>query len=167
VDVATKKKRSSGEPQWLTPDEGQTWRALHDVLSGLPAVLSEQLRRDANLSFLEYYVLAGLSEQPDHTLRMSQLAILANSELSRLSHLIGRLEKRGLVLREPDPTDRRFNRAILTAEGRALVTQAAPSHVEHVRHLIFDVLDETEQHALRSALMKVRGELIQQLPDCP
>jgi DNA-binding MarR family transcriptional regulator len=165
--MAAKKKRSSSDPQWLTPDEGRTWRALHDVLSGLPTVLSDQLRRDADLSFLEYYVLAGLSEQPDHTLRMSQLAILANSELSRLSHLVGRLEKRGLVVREPDPIDRRFNRAILTAAGHALVTKAAPSHVEHVRHLIFDVLDESEQHALRGALMKVRAELVQQLLICP
>ena len=164
--MAINTKPSSSEPQWLTADQGQTWRALHDVLSGLPAVLSDQLRRDADLSFLEYYVLAGLSEQPDHTLRMSQLAVLANSELSRLSHLVGRLEKRGLVLREPDPMDRRFNRAILTAAGHTLVTQAAPSHVEHVRHLIFDVLDETEQHALRGALLKVRAELIQQLLAC-
>src|ERR1700722_2294013 len=164
--MAAKTKASSSEPQWLTPDEGQTWRALHDVLSGLPAVLTEQLRRDADLSFLEYYVLAGVSEQPDHTLRMRQLAILANSELSRLSHLVGRLEKRGLVVREPDPIDRRFNRAILTAAGHALVTKAAPSHVEHVRHLIFDVLDESEQHALRGALMKVRAELVQRLLAC-
>jgi DNA-binding MarR family transcriptional regulator len=165
--MAAKKKVSSSGPQWLTPDELQTWRALHDVLSALPAVLSNQLRRDTDLSFLEYYVLAGLSEQPDHTLRMSQLAILANSELSRLSHLVARLEKRGFVLREPDPIDRRFNRATLTTAGHELVTQAAPNHVEHVRHVIFDVLDENEQHALRGALMKVRDELVKQLLVCP
>ena len=111
-------------------------------------------------SFLEYYVLACLSEQPDRTLRMSRLALLASSELSGLSHLIRRLETRGLVRREPDPADRRFTLAVLTAEGQAMVLQAAPVHVEHVRHLIFDVLDESEQHALRGALTKILSKLI-------
>ena len=63
----------SDETEWLTSDELQTWRALHGVISALPDVLGGQLRREVNLSFLEYYVLACLSEQPDLTLRMSQL----------------------------------------------------------------------------------------------
>ena len=150
----------SAETAWLSPDELQTWRALHGVVSAVPEVLGSQLRRQVNLSFLEYYVLACLSEQPDRTLRMSRLALLASSELSRLSHLIRRLETRGLVRREPDPADRRFTLAVLTAEGQAMVLKAAPVHVEHVRHLIFDVLDESEQHALRGALTKILSKLI-------
>jgi len=74
----------SEETGWLTHDEMKTWTVLHEVVTGLPIVLGDELRREADLSFLEYYVLAGLSEQPDHSLRMSQLALLANSELSRL-----------------------------------------------------------------------------------
>lgn len=135
------------------------------MVTGLPIVLGDELRREVGLSFLEYYVLAGLSEQPDHSLRMSQLALLANSELSRLSHLVGRLEKRGLVRRRPDPTDGRFNLAVLTSAGRKLVIRASPLHVKHVRQLIFDVLDESEQRALSNALTKVRGKIIWQLLD--
>lgn len=149
----------SAEPRWLTPDELQTWKALHLLLALLPGALGGQLQHDSNLSFLEYYVLAVLSDQPDHTIRMSQLAVLANSELSRLSHLMRRLEKRGLVHRQPDPADGRFTHAILTAEGHAQVIKAAPGHVGHVRRLIFDVLDETEQHALRDALVKITSRL--------
>ena len=163
--MATKRKYPSKGHEWLTPDEMKTWRALHDVVTGVPIVLGDELRREVGLSFLEYYVLAGLSEQPDHSLRMSQLAILANSELSRLSHLIGRLEKRGLVERRPDSTDGRFNLAVLTSEGFKLVKKAAPLHVEHVRQLIFDVLDVAEQRALSNALVKVRREIIRQLLD--
>ena len=137
-----------------------TWRALHGVISALPDVLGGQLRRQVNLSFLEYYVLACLSEQPDHTLRMSQLAVLASSELSRLSHLMHRLETRGLVSRAPDPEDGRFTLALLTAAGQQLAIKAAPIHVEHVRHLIFDVLNEREQRALRGALTKIVSRLI-------
>jgi DNA-binding MarR family transcriptional regulator len=68
--------------------------------------------------------------------------------------------RRGLVRREPDPADGRFTLAVLTAAGHALVSQAAPVHVAHVRHLIFDVLDETEQHALRGALTEILPKLI-------
>jgi DNA-binding MarR family transcriptional regulator len=150
---------SSGETSWLTPDQMQTWRALHGI-TALPDVLGAQLRREVNLSFLEYYVLGCLSEQPDHTLRMSRLAMLASSELSRLSHLMRRLEQRGLVRREPDPTDRRFTLAVLTPEGHALAIQAAPVHVAHVRRLIFDTLDESEQHAMRRALTKILSKML-------
>jgi DNA-binding MarR family transcriptional regulator len=162
--MPTKRKRPE-EPVWLTPDEMKLWRVLHEVVTGLPIVLGDNLRREVGLSFLEYYVMAGLSEQPDHSLRMSELALLANSELSRLSHLVGRLEKRGLVRRRPDPTDGRFNLAVLTSAGLELVNQAAPIHVQHVRRLIFDVLNESEQRALNKGLMKVRGEIIPQLVD--
>lgn len=161
--MATKGKSQFEEAPWLTLDEMKTWRVLHEVVTGLPIVLGDELRREVGLSFLEYYVLAGLSEQPDLSLRMSELALLANSELSRLSHLVGRLEKRGLVRRRPDPTDGRFNLAVLTSVGRKLVSKAAPLHVKHVRELIFDVLDESEQSALRNGLMKVRAEIIRQL----
>jgi DNA-binding MarR family transcriptional regulator len=149
----------SAETEWLNHDEMQTWRALHAVSSALPDVLGGQLRREVNLSFLEYYVLGCLSEQPDHTLRMSQLAGLAGSELSRLSHLMNRLEKRGFVRRAPDPADGRFTLAHLTPAGHELAIKAAPIHVEHVRRLIFDVLDETEQRALREALTKILSKM--------
>jgi DNA-binding MarR family transcriptional regulator len=111
----------------------------------LPAILGEQLQRDSGLSFVEYYVLAGLSDQPDHTIRMSNLAALANSELSRLSHLVRRLEGRGLVRREPDPSDGRFTHAILTPEGFAHLKEAAPGHVAQVRDAVFDVLGPEQQ----------------------
>ena len=145
----------STEPRWLTPDEMQTWRTLHLALATLPADLGRQLQCDSNLSFIEYYVLASLSDQPDHSMRLSELAILANSELSRLSHLAARLEKRGLVRREADPTDGRFTRAILTSKGHKELIKAAPGHVTNVRHLIFDALSTADQHALRNALMKI------------
>ena len=76
-----------------------------------------QLERDSDLSFIEYHALARLSEEPDGTLRMSELAALTNASLSRLSHLVKRLEERGLVRREPDPADGRFTNAILTDQG--------------------------------------------------
>lgn len=152
--------RAAAEPRWLTPDELRTWQLLHLVVTTLPGKLGGQLQRDSDLSFLEYYVLAGLSDQPDRTMRLSRLAILANSELSRLSHLIRRLEQRGLVRREPDPTDGRFTNAILTPAGQKVLVAAAPAHVAQVRELVFDGLEDDEQRVLRSALEKMVGKLV-------
>jgi DNA-binding MarR family transcriptional regulator len=143
----------------LTPDEMETWRAVNRLLARLPSALGSQLQCDSDLSYLEYYVLAGLSEQPDRTLRMSTLAALAHSELSRLSHLIRRLERRGLVRREPDPSDGRFTNAILTDAGCEHLVKASPCHVARIRELVFDVLDEEEQRALRDAARKITARL--------
>lgn len=135
---------ASVEPRWLTSEERRAWLALGSVLFRLPGALDAQLQREAGLSLFEYGVLAGLSEVPDRTLRMSDLAALAEGSLPRLSQVVGRLEKRGLVCRTPDPTDGRYTLAVLTEEGWEKVVQTAPGHVEAVQSLVFDVLTKTQ-----------------------
>lgn len=141
--------------RWLTADELRAWRSFTLLLYVLPTALEAQLQCDARLSLLEYYVLAGLSEQDAHRMRMSELAVLANSELSRLSHLVKRLEKRGFVRREPDPTDGRYTLAILTDEGYAHLVASAPGHVERVRELVVSALDPAEFLALGETAAKI------------
>lgn len=148
-----------GGPRWLSAEELETWRAVSLLMARLPNALGGQLQRDAQLSLVEYYVLAGLSDQPGRTIRMSNLAELANCELSRLSHLVRRLEARGFVRREPDATDGRFTQAILTEEGAVHLEQAAPGHVALVRELVFDVLDAEQQRALGDAARTVAAGL--------
>src|SRR2546430_2314102 len=94
-------KRSSKTPRWLDDEEEAAWRAIAAAMTKLRWALESQLERDADLSFIEYHVLARLSEEPNHTLRMSELAVLTNATLSRLSHLVKRLDARGLIRREP------------------------------------------------------------------
>lgn len=149
----------SSQVRWLTADELEAWHALNLLINRLPAALGSQLQCDSKLSFVEYYVLAGLSDQPERTIRMSRLAVLANSELSRLSHLVARLEERGLVRREQDPADRRFTNAILTDAGYDYLVAAAPKHVEYVRCLVFDALDTSGQRALRDAARRILARL--------
>jgi len=132
----------AGEPpvKWLTAAEVDSWLSLVRLMTWLAWSIDQQLRRDSNLAMVEYQVLAMLSESPERTLRMSSLADLANASLSRLSHLVKRLEERGLVRREPDPADGRFTNAILTDKGFQTLAEAAPGHVAHVRSLVVDVL---------------------------
>src|SRR5207302_1932740 len=67
------------ETRWLSTDEDAAWRALAQVLVKLPWAIECQLQRDAGLSFIEYHALARLSEDPHHTLRMSELALLPDA----------------------------------------------------------------------------------------
>src|SRR6266545_4942771 len=105
---------SDEEPRWLNDEEWQAWMALVSVLVRLPSALDAQLQRDAGISHIEYTTMAGLSEAPERTMRMSALAVFAESSLSRLSQVVGRLEKRGWLRRTPDPADGRYTLATLT-----------------------------------------------------
>jgi DNA-binding MarR family transcriptional regulator len=87
---------------------------------------------------VEYMTMAMLTNRPEWTMRMSELAEQTSTSLSRLSHLVKRLESRGYARREPDPVDGRFTNAILLPAGMAKLESAAPDHVAFVRHLVVD-----------------------------
>lgn len=125
---------------WLSEQEREAWLGLIAVVELLPGVLETQLRRDSDLTHFEYFTLAMLSEAPDRTLRMTELAGRTNATLSRLSHVVNRLEQRGLVHRFPCPEDRRATNAQLTEVGWDKVVEAAPGHVSTVRESIFDAI---------------------------
>lgn len=132
------------QTRWLTTEQLSAWKKLIAVVELLPGTLESQLQRDSDLSHFEYFTLAMLSEAPDRTLRMTSLAAHTNATLARLSHVVSRLEKRGLVRREPCPADRRATNAVLTATGWSLVQAAAPGHVGTVRETVIDPLTSAD-----------------------
>ena len=140
--TTSKQPMSADEPAdpWLTSGELDSWLSVVRLVTRLPWAIDTQLQRDAELSMVEYMTLAMLSEAPDRTLRMSTLAERTSSSLSRLSHLVKRLESRGYARREPDPADGRFTSAILLPAGLAKLESAAPAHAAYVRHLVVDNL---------------------------
>ncbi len=126
--------------KWLDERERAAWVRLAAVLELLPGVLDSQLRRDAELTHFDYFVLAMLSEAPDSTRRMTALAAQTNASLPRLSHVVRRLEERGLVERFPCPQDARATNARLTDAGWDKVRATAPGHVATVREHVIDAL---------------------------
>jgi len=133
--------------KWLDDDELTAWVRLVGVVELLPGVLDTQLRRDAGLSHFEYFVLAMLSEAPRRTLRMTALAARTNATLPRLSHVVRRLEDRGLVERSACPEDARATNASLTEAGWRKLQDTAPGHVDTVRQHVIDALtpEQVEQ----------------------
>ena len=126
--------------RWLDDEEQRTWRSFLRAAAAIDEALDRQLQRDAGMPHAYYQVLAMLSEAPDRTLRMSQLAELTTSSASRLSHAVARLEEKGWVRRDKHPTDRRGSLAVLTEDGWQAVVAAAPRHVTAVRQVLFDRL---------------------------
>jgi DNA-binding MarR family transcriptional regulator len=138
----------SSDP-WLSVSQQAAWRAFL-TMSG---ELSERIERDlhvaAGMPHAYYIILVSLSEAPDGSLRMNQLARAARSSQSRLSHAVARLEESGWVRRTPAPGDRRGQVAELTPAGRAELERVAPGHAETVRSTVFDGLDDEQVADLR------------------
>ncbi|MGD9959908.1 MarR family winged helix-turn-helix transcriptional regulator [Nocardioides sp.] len=144
---------------WLDDDQRQAWVRLAAVLELLPGVLDSQLRRDAGLTHFEYFTLASLSEAPDRTWRMTTLARRTNATLPRLSHVVRRLEDRGLVERLPCPQDARATNARLTAQGWQTLQETAPGHVATVRHHVIDALDPEQVDQLADIAQAILGRI--------
>jgi DNA-binding MarR family transcriptional regulator len=148
----------STEPRWLTDDEQQAWRSFVAILTRLPAALDTQLQRDSGLTHFDYFVLSGLSEDPDRRKQLRDLADFANASLSRLSHVVTKLEKAGWVRRE-SIAGSRGSYAVLTDAGLQKVIDAAPGHVETVQRLVFDGLGPDEVRRLSELSRRMLPQL--------
>ncbi|BCW64801.1 MULTISPECIES: MarR family winged helix-turn-helix transcriptional regulator [Micrococcaceae] len=128
------------QPRWLNADERRAWLALLSINTLLPSALDTQLQSAGKLSLFDYNVLAMLSETEGRYLPMSELAARTSASLSRLSHVVTKLQKRGWVERQAHPGDARVTVAHLTDAGMSTIVSLAPGHVESVRTLMLDSL---------------------------
>ncbi|MFK8022812.1 MAG: MarR family winged helix-turn-helix transcriptional regulator [Ilumatobacter sp.] len=146
--------------RWLDEREATAWIEVAGLATRLPAALDSQLQRDADLSFFEYMVLSMLDMSDERTRRMSDLAALTSASLSRLSHVVSRLEKRDYVKRSRCKGGvGRATNATLTDAGHAKVVEAAPGHVAAVRELLIDALTPADLDALIDVGSRVRPRL--------
>jgi len=147
------------DTRWLDEREATAWRRLRQLGGPLNAVLNRQLTKDSGLSMADYEVLVVLSEAPDLRLRARELGRAIGWEKSRLSHHIGRMERRGLVSREGCATDGRGAWVLMTAVGKDAIQTAAPGHVNAVRHYVIDALTPEQLDQLASIAAAVQGRL--------
>jgi DNA-binding MarR family transcriptional regulator len=136
------------EPRWLDGRQQRAWRGYLAMQAQLQAALHRRLQADAGLSLADYDVLVALGDRRDAPLRVRELAETLQWEKSRLSHHLSRMQQRGLVERQDCPDDARGAFIALSDEGRRAIEQAAPAHVEAVRELVFDGLDEAQVETL-------------------
>jgi DNA-binding MarR family transcriptional regulator len=164
IDMA-KTTAADDEPRWLNHDELAAWLANSALMISLPAALDARMQRTSQLTFFEYMVLSVLSEAPGRTLRMLELAGRTSASPSRLSHVVGRLEKRELLRRARVPGSGRRTTATLTDAGFAVVAAAAPDHVAAVREYLIDGLTADDLAALQRIGAAVAAAVGRARPD--
>jgi DNA-binding MarR family transcriptional regulator len=147
-----------------TVEELRVWRDFIETSEALRAELASRLQGESSLSPGDYAVLLALSEARGHQLRSSELAATIGWQRSRLSHHLGRMERRGLIRREDCPTDNRGAEVILAAEGATAFRRASIPHLRAVRDLFVDALNPKQlaaasdvAAALRTRLQGLRG----------
>lgn len=152
-------QHDGAEPRWLSDEERAAWLATATIMITLPAALDARLQQSANLTFFEYMVLSVLSERADRTMQMSDIAAGVSASLSRLSHVVSRLEKQGLLYRSRVPGSGRRTNATLTDAGYAKVIAAAPDHVAAVREYFVDALEPADVATLARVGVAVAGRI--------
>jgi DNA-binding MarR family transcriptional regulator len=148
-----------GRPRRLSEHQRLVWKTYRDVFRLMTSTLEAQLLRDAGLSGSEYGVLAELSHAPDGVLRARELCTQLGWDRSRVSHLVKRMEARGLIVREECAEDARGLMVRLTDAGRAAVDDAAPEHSEAIRRYFFDLLSSDEVETFETAFTRLLDRL--------
>ncbi len=150
---------------WLTEEEQQHWRALVTATTLIVRTLNADMLASHNLSMDDYAILAMLSEADDDRLRFGELADTLRVPKAHVTYRFRRLEGHGLVARESCESDARGAYAVLTAEGRCRIENAAPSHVRSVRELVLDHMTSQQLATVGSAMRAIVDASCGEAPD--
>jgi DNA-binding MarR family transcriptional regulator len=142
-----------------TVEELRVWRDFIETTEALRSQLTSRLQSESSLSSGDYAVLLALSEAEGRRLRSSELAAEVGWERSRLSHHLGRMERRGLVRREECATDSRGAEVALAAEGAEAFRRASVPHLRAVRELFVDALTPDQLAAAGAIAAALRARL--------
>src|SRR5882757_9686592 len=135
------------EPNWLNPREDRAWRAFVYAHQQIEVHLNRRLQK-SGLSGADYEVLAVLSSHDGDRMPAHALCNALRWEKSRLSHQVRRMQKDGLISREPNPDDARSTMVCLLPAGRAAIEKAAHGHVADVRRNFIDLFSPAELDTL-------------------
>src|SRR3954468_67346 len=163
-DTAGDRTGDTAEVAWLDRDQQRSWRAFLVATTLLMDRLERDLREQHRISLPEYEIMVRLSEAEDNRLRMAALADSISHSRSRVTHTVSRMEAAGLVVRDACVSDGRGVEAVLTAEGRRALEEAAPTHVSGVRRLLVDLVDDEDFEAVGRVFDTVTDALIEGNP---
>jgi DNA-binding MarR family transcriptional regulator len=145
-------------PNALDPAQLRAYFGLMETVSLLQYSVRQQLQAEGGLSYVQFEILAKLANT-DHAQTMTDLADGVVYSRSGLTHQAGLLEARGLITRAASPDDQRATVVDITEEGRALVSTVLPGHVDVVRELLFDPLDDQDVKALGDMMENARDHM--------
>jgi DNA-binding MarR family transcriptional regulator len=143
----------------MTSEELAIWRALLDTTAELRKILGAKLLQESSLSPADYQVLLALREADGRRMRSSELAATIDWERSRLSHHLGRMERRGLIRRDDCATDSRGAEVSLTEDGAEAFRRATAPHMRAIKKHFADALTPEQFEALADILQALQTHL--------
>lgn len=147
------------DTRWLDETQQRAWRSFLGGTTVLMDRLDRDLRTEHGLSMSEYEILVRLSEAPDRSIRMADLAAALSHSRSRITHTISRLERDGIVLRIQCGTDGRGVTAVLTDKGFELLATAAHTHVRGVREYLIDQCSDEDLAATQRVMDAIQDAI--------
>lgn len=142
----------------LDEAESNVWVAL-TVFSQLFTPAMDARLREAELTLFEYGALMSLSDVPDRSLRISEMAARTYAPVPRMSKVVARLQSRGLVERSASASDRRAAEISLTAAGRRRLLAAATLQAEAARELVLNRISADDARRLAGILTPLVNSL--------
>ena len=139
----------------LTSAQQRAWRGFLRAHATVVRALEADLQAEHDLPLASYDVLVQLSESPDRRLRMTELADRVLLSRSGLTRLADRLEREGLLTREPCPSDARGTLAVLTDAGLERLRKAWPTHLRGVQEQVMSRLTAQEVEQLADLMAKL------------
>jgi DNA-binding MarR family transcriptional regulator len=154
-----RQRRSASDLPGLDLAEQKSWQNYLDAALRSQAAISRQLTDTHRLRIVDLRVLGILARSGDGSARMGDLADAVESMPSRLTKRVRSLEERGLVRRETSPTDRRGVMAVLTDDGRAVVTKATATYAQGVRTDLLGALSRMQVAAIEENCRRINAAL--------
>lgn len=145
-----------------TREELRIWRDYIETGETVRAAMAARLQQESGLSPGDYAVLLALSEATGRRLRSSELAATIGWERSRLSHHLGRMERRGLIRREECLTDNRGAEVVLAPPGLEVFQEANRPHLRDIREIFVDALTPEQIAAAGEIAAALRAHLAQE-----
>jgi DNA-binding MarR family transcriptional regulator len=144
--------------------ERRAWSAVVTLSMRVPSALDSRLQREFGVTHFEYRVMALLHDAPQRRMRLSTLAARGHGSISRLSHVVSKLERVGWARREAAASGRGID-AVLTESGQAKVVEATPDYLVAVRKLVLDGLDDPQKAELAALGERLSSHLVRTLGD--
>lgn len=143
---------------WLNPHDAEVWGTLWGFITWVPARLDEHMKRAEHMGLTDYLTLLAIGQAEGGQTTMSKLAQAVWMSPSRLSHVMDRLEDRGLAERSRSNEDRRSTFASLTEAGEEFMVRATPEMIEHMRSTIFEAVTPEEADQLNAIMKKIMAK---------
>jgi DNA-binding MarR family transcriptional regulator len=134
------------------------WRSFLRAHATVVRELERDLENAARLPLAWYDVLLTLAQAPGRRLRMAQLADQVLLSRSGLTRLVDRLEREGLVRREPSLDDARGTYTVLTVDGLHRLREAVPTHLASVQRHWLSHFDDAELSTLERLMARIGAD---------